>query len=288
MKKALSLVLALVFCFSFAVSAFADETEGKTNILKGIYDESVRTQYVPDDPEFSGIEISDEMRQTVKKLVDANIVTLTMLLKPPTTAEMGGHTEPDAAFKLDLERFPTFKDLQDFIAATYTDRVVDALFNLELYIDKDGELWIIPYNDVSFGHYSIYSEYKIIMVELTEDHCYFDLDVPQYEEFTGDGISQAKIRYEAVKENDEWKLTDVFDGARLYESNTIISGVFFYQEEEIPDIQPTTPDTETTGTTEKDPETSDVAGIVPFAALSVLSLAAIAFVFAKRKRANGQ
>ena len=80
----------------------------------------------------------------------------------------------------------------------------------------------------------------------------------------------------------------MFDGARLYESNTIISGVFFYQEEEIPDIQPTTPDTETTCTTEKDPETSDVAGIVPFAALSVLSLAAIAFVFAKRKRANGQ
>ena len=120
---------------------------------------------------------------------------------------------------------------------------------------------------------------------MTEDHCYFDLDVPQYEEFTGEGISQAKVRYEAVKENGEWKLTDVFLGARLYEDKVKIDGIYFYNEQELPD-DPTVPITTEGGN--KTPDTADEMSILPFAVAAVLAMIAMAFVMAQRRSSSKQ
>lgn len=280
--------MALVFCLSFAVSAFAAGNEGKTNILEGVFPEDFRTKYVPDDPEFSGLKVSDEMEKTLKELIDSNIIILSMILKIPGKAEdlpSGPISDPEFSCKLNLEKFPTFKALEDFMNANYTERVVNAFFEQGEYVNNNGELWIKPLKDFSFGEYSIFEEYKVIVVELTEDHCYFDLDVPQYEEFTGTGISQAKVRYEAVKENGEWKLTDVFCGARLYEDKVTIDGVYFYRQEELPD-DPTVPTT--TEGESKTPETADEMNVLPFAAAAILAAIALAFVVIERKNASKQ
>lgn len=249
MKKSLALLLTFIVCLSFAVPAFANGNEEKTNILEGIYPD--REQYVPVDPEFSGVKVSEEMRKTLKTLIDSNITTLKMLLKPAYwTGDIPDYFEvtgPDSPFKLNLKRFPMFKDLENFLSDTYTKRVVDAFFAQGEYYNNNGELWMNMFYEASMGEYSIYSEYKVIVVELTDTHCYFDLDVPQYEEFTGTGISQAKVRYEAVKENGEWKLTDVFCGARLYEDKVTIDGIYFYRQEELPDDPTETTVAPTTG-----------------------------------------
>ena len=246
----------------------------------------MRTRYVPDDPEFSGLEVSDEMKKTLKKLVDSNIVILNMILSSPGGADTWPKdipSDPDFSFKLNLEKFPTFKDLEDFVKLAYTQRVVDSFFGQDEYVNNNGELWIKPNKDMTGGEYSIFEEYKFIVVELTENHCYFDLDVPQYEEFTGTGISQAKVRYEAVKENGEWKLTDVFCGARLYEDKVTIDGIYFYRQEELPD-DPT--ETTVAPTTGNSPDTADEMSIVPFAAVAIISCVAIVYVVAAGKKVS--
>ena len=286
MKRSLALLLTFIVCLSFAGSAFAAEKDGKTNVLKGVFPEDVRTRYVPDDPEFSGLEVSDEMKKTLKKLVDSNIVILNMILSSPGDADTWPKdipSDPDFSFKLNLEKFPTFKDLEDFVKSAYTQRVVDSFFGQDEYVNNNGELWIKPNKDMSGGEYSIFEEYKFIVVELTENHCYFDLDVPQYEEFTGTGISQAKVRYEAVKENGEWKLTDVFCGARLYEDKVTIDGIYFYRQEELPD-DPT--ETTVAPTTGNSPDTADEMSIVSFAAAAIISCVAILYVVAARKKVS--
>ena len=288
MKKLCTLILAVIFCLGLSVPAFAEGTEGKTNVLKGVFPEDMRTRYVPDDPEFSGIKVSDEMKKSLKELIDSNILILNMILSyPGISSDWPGYipSDPDFSFKLNLEKFPTFQDLEDFMKATYTERVVNAFFEQGEYVNNNGELWIKPNKDFSCGEYSIYEEYKVIVVELTEDHCYFDLDVPQYEEFTGEGISQAKVRYEAVKENGEWKLTDVFLGARLYEDKVKIDGIYFYNEQELPD-DPTVPTTTEGGN--KTPDTADEMSILPFAAAAVLAMIAMAFVMAQRRSSSKQ
>ena len=284
MKRFFALVLSLVFCLSFAQSVFAAEKDGKTNILKGIFSEDRQTKYVPDNPEVSGLEVSDEMEKILKELIDSNIITLSIILKiPGKTEDMPGGTvsDPEFSYKLNLERFPTFKDFEDFLNATYTERVVKAFFDQGEYVNNNGELWVKPLKDISFGEYSIFEEYKVIVVELTENHCYFDLDVPQYEEFTGTGISQAKVRYEAVKENGEWKLTDVFCGARLYEDKVTIDGIYFYRQEELPD-DPT--ETTVAPTTGNSPDTADEMSIVPFATAAVLAAIAMVYVIVNRRK----
>ena len=120
---------------------------------------------------------------------------------------------------------------------------------------------------------------------MTEDHCYFDLDVPQYEEFTGEGISQAKVLYEAVKENGEWKLTDVFLGARLYEDKVKIDGIYFYNEQELPD-DPTVPTTTEGGN--KTPATADEISILALSSAAArVAIATLYVVLARRKVAKG-
>ena len=46
MKRSLALLLTFIVCLSFAGSAFAAEKDGKTNVLKGVFPEDVRTRYV--------------------------------------------------------------------------------------------------------------------------------------------------------------------------------------------------------------------------------------------------
>lgn len=285
MKRSLALLLTFIVCLSFAVPAFANGNEEKTNILEGIYPD--REQYVPVDPEFSGVKVSEEMRKTLKTLIDSNITTLKMLLKPAYwTGDIPDYFEvtgPDSPFKLNLKRFPMFKDLENFLSDTYTKRVVDAFFAQGEYYNNNGELWMNMFYEASMGEYSIYSEYKVIVVELTDTHCYFDLDVPQYEEFTGDNvIAQSKIRYEAVKDNGVWKLTDVFYGARLYDEKVTIDGWYFYQGEEI--LDDPIPQPETPTTTGNTPNTADEMSIVPFAAAAILSCMAIVYVTATRRK----
>lgn len=150
---------------------------------------------------------------------------------------------------------------------------------------NNGELLMNMFYEASMGEYSIYSEYKVIVVELTDTHCYFDLDVPQYEEFTDDNvIAQSKIRYEAVKENGVWKLTDVFYGARLYDEKVTMDGWYFYRNEELPDAPiPTTENPTTTGNT---PNTADEMSIVPFAVAAIISCVAIVYVVAAGKKVS--
>ena len=44
MKRFSVFVLSLIFCLSFALPAFAAEKDGKTNVLKGVFPEDVRTR----------------------------------------------------------------------------------------------------------------------------------------------------------------------------------------------------------------------------------------------------
>ncbi len=74
MKRSLALLLTFIVCLSFAVPAFANGNEEKTNILEGIYPD--REQYVPVDPEFSGVKVSEEMEKNSRK----HLSTLTSLL----------------------------------------------------------------------------------------------------------------------------------------------------------------------------------------------------------------
>ena len=78
MKKLCSLLLAVIIVVGFALPAFAEESKSSTNVFEGVFDTEGyphKDCYVNDNPNFDGVEVPDDIKETIKYLVKWNIMT---------------------------------------------------------------------------------------------------------------------------------------------------------------------------------------------------------------------
>lgn len=215
MKKLCSLLLAVIIVVGFALPAFAEESKSSTNVFEGVFDTEGyphKDCYVNDNPNFDGVEVPDDIKETIKYLVKWNIMThlafyVSAFIPGETYDEiMGDVLTP---FKPAMKKFPDFKSMYDFLSSVYTYDVVEAFFERGLFTNKNGELIGYSNRVGGMGDYSDYSVYNVTVVKYTEDHLIFEISVPQDEEYFGKDCIR-KIYHDAIKENGQWKLTDIF------------------------------------------------------------------------------
>jgi hypothetical protein len=107
------------------------------------------------------------------------------------------------------DEFPTFADLEQYVQSIYCIQEANRLLygndGQALYLDIDGVLYTDIRLHAGMGYYVNWDDYEIVIRNQQVDICDFDM-VTTEEDIMNDGVSEIILSFQAVLENDAWKL----------------------------------------------------------------------------------
>ncbi|MBR2714662.1 MAG: hypothetical protein IKB73_00445 [Ruminococcus sp.] len=183
MKKLLSLVLVVLFCFSFAACKSKDDSTATTKAQKSCTE------------------------QTIKQLMEKNLDCYYLFYVTPLS-----HTtqqNSDGYYGNDKSYLSTYEELENLVYGTYTDSTAKKLLShpkssTPLYKNSNGEIFINP-DVIKPVEYNILwdENYLVTIDENTKSKCTFTLKTVDLDnkEYSTDGT--------AVYENGNWVFSEI-------------------------------------------------------------------------------